>query len=223
MDKKVIFYVPKKFSALLRSEFTRQEYQFLKYFSFGWSTREKPGSHTCEEAIRKGVDAWQHKAMTFGFALRTFYIAARKTVELGVGFLDIEWDRKLIKSLYRDMKVWNNPQTRVFCWFGCSSSGVDPVVSSHTRSCRHFTGCTPPKQNKITHNRGWKEEIDKRGFRTAKRKKMKWALFSILCMFVHGYREKGWLIWPSSSLLCVFVLPHAALRLLCSGVSLLTD
>ena len=32
-----------------------------------------------------------------------------------------------------------------FCWFGCLSSGEDPVVSSHTCPCRHFTGGTKIK------------------------------------------------------------------------------
>ena len=52
----------------------------------------------------------------------------------------------------------------VFCWFGRSPSGVDPIVNSHTQLYGHFTGCTK-KNNKKTKSRGWKEETDKHGFR----------------------------------------------------------
>ena len=37
-----------------------------------------------------------------------------------------------------------------FGWAGCSSSGVDFVVSSHTQPCEHFTGCTKKKKQKTT-------------------------------------------------------------------------
>ena len=72
---------------------------------------------------------------------------------------------------------------------------MDPVVSSHTRACGNFTDCTKikikkdnkktkTKTNKQKTNRGWKEEIVKHGIRTAKRRKVKLALFSILCRFM---------------------------------------
>ena len=62
---------------------------------------------------------------------------------------------------------------------------MDPVVSSHTRLCGHFTGCTI-KKNKTnqTTNRGWKEETDEHGFRTANVGRWSWHFFSILCMFM---------------------------------------
>ena len=79
---------------------------------------------------------------------------------------------------------------RFFSWPGPSSSGVDPVVSSHTRQCGHFTGCTKinkeikknkTKQNKTNkrkpNNRGRKEETGKRGFTTAKLRKGKSGTF----------------------------------------------
>ena len=59
-------------------------------------------------------------------------------------------------------------------WFGHLSSGVDPIVSSHTQLSRHFTGCT--KKSKIT-NRRWKEKKSKYEFRTVKHKKVKFGTF----------------------------------------------
>ena len=59
------------------------------------------------------------------------------------------------------MKQYPNSE---FCWFSHSSSGVHPVVSSHTRPCGHFKGCTKSfKKNK----RRVEGRTDKQGFRTA--------------------------------------------------------
>ena len=129
------------------------------------------------------------------------------------------------------------------CWPGRSSSVVDPVVSSHTRQCGHFTVCTKKqkKQNKtninqIT-NRGWKEETNKHGPRTVKLRKWSLALLCFLVCISYGQREnsakvihcyqKCWLIWLSSSLLCVLTpysgLTTSLLRTDHFGVSHLTD
>ena len=56
--------------------------------------------------------------------------------------------------------------TGLACLFVQSSSGVDPVISSHTQLSRYFTNC--PK-NKITKNkRRVQRRKDKHRFRTAK-------------------------------------------------------
>ena len=120
----------------------------------------------------------------------------------------------LVSSRLILVLLWYNPLAGI-CWFAHSPSCLDPVVSSSTRSCGHFTGWT--KNNSKIANKGWEEETDKHKFRTAKRKKVKLALFRILCVFfMCGYRENSakirhsyqecWLIWSSSSLPCTFVL-----------------
>ena len=90
--------------------------------------------------------------------------------------------------------IWNNPNAG-FCWFGCLSSGVDPVVNSYTQSSGHFTGWQ--KNNKITNNKQKMEgKKDKHGFRTAKRKLVKLALFRIcgylLCSAIAKTRWKSY-------------------------------
>ena len=42
-----------------------------------------------------------------------------------------------------------SPRNGRFCWPSHSSNGVDPVVSSHSRLCGHFTGCTKTKQQRV--------------------------------------------------------------------------
>ena len=55
-----------------------------------------------------------------------------------------------------------SPTNGWFCWPGRSSSGVDPVVSSHTWPCGHFTGCTR-NQNKKPNN---KQRVEGRNRKT---------------------------------------------------------
>ena len=69
-----------------------------------------------------------------------------------------------------------------------SSCGVDPFVSSHTRACGHFTGRTI---NDNKNNRRWREEKDKRLFKTAKCRNVK---FGSLTFFV----SYMWLTWELS-------------------------
>ena len=74
------------------------------------------------------------------------------------------------------ISLWNNPHAG-FCWFCRSSSGVDSDVNSHTRSCGHFTGTKIKIKTKQQTEGGRKKQ-------TAKPRKVKLALFSILCMFM---------------------------------------
>ena len=74
-------------------------------------------------------------------------------------------------------RVWNNPHAG-FCWFGRSSSGVDPVVSSHIRPCWHSTGCLRKKHTNQTTKRGQKEETEKHGFKTANAGRWSWHSLS---------------------------------------------
>ena len=46
-----------------------------------------------------------------------------------------------------------SPTNGGFRWPGRSSSGVDPVVSSHTRPCGNFTGCTQKQKQKKKQNK----------------------------------------------------------------------
>ena len=46
---------------------------------------------------------------------------------------------------------------------GCSSIGVDPIVSSHTRLCGHFTGYTK-KTKKNQQTEGGRKNTEKHGF-----------------------------------------------------------
>ena len=64
-----------------------------------------------------------------------------------------------------------------------------PVVNSHTRPCGHFTGCTKKKKKKKKKTvGGWKKQKNT-DVRTAKRRKVKLALFSFL--YAHDYRENS--------------------------------
>ena len=69
-------------------------------------------------------------------------------------------------------------QRFIFCWFGRSLSGVNPVLNSYTRPCGHFTGCTNPKtKTKQQTEGGRKKKTDKHGFKTAVHRKVKYCTF----------------------------------------------
>ena len=64
-------------------------------------------------------------------------------------------------KLYPIWEYIKHPTRPVCCLFRSfvwSSSGVNPVVNSHTRPCGHFTSCTKNKNKYQTTNRGWKEK-----------------------------------------------------------------
>ena len=67
-----------------------------------------------------------------------------------------------------------------------------PIVSSHTRPCGHFTGCTtpPPKKKKpkkkkttTTKNSGWKDKKRQTLILNCKRLKLEWHLSIPVCIY----------------------------------------
>ena len=116
--------------------------------------------------------------------------------------------------------VWTIPTNVGFCWFGHSSDCLvvsTPFVNSHTWLCRHFTGCAK-KQTE-----GGRKKQD-----NCKCRKVKLALFSILCMFIAITRtlQKSYTTTKNadSSGLCLHCsCPGLGFLTLCSRVPLPTD
>ena len=83
--------------------------------------------------------------------------------------------------------------TRLICWFGCLSSGVDPWFLLIPGQLGISQVVQKSKKKKKKKNRGWKEEKTKHEFRTAKCKKVKFGTFfkkiflHSVCMYVFGY------------------------------------
>ena len=115
--------------------------------------------------------------------------------------------------------VRNNPHTG-FCWFGHLSSGVDPVVSSHTWPSGHFTGCKKIKTKQQTEGRRKKltnthSELQNAGM---------WSWHFVCICYV-------WLLLPKMlthlvivfTALCLCSLLHTTLRLLWTYVLDPTD
>ena len=99
---------------------------------------------------------------------------------------------QILITLQQLLKVWNNAhKQRGFCWPGRSSSGVDPIVNSHTQQCGNFTGCTKKKKKKQTPESGRKKQtnIDLELWKSGR-----WSLglLSILCIFVMANAKTLW-------------------------------
>ena len=100
---------------------------------------------------------------------------------------NIQFSTNIISQEFLCMKQY--PQTVDLLLLCHSSSGVDPIVSSHIQPCGHFTGCT--KISLRNNKQGWKEETDKHGFRTANTGKGSGHISILVCIYVHGHHKNS--------------------------------
>ena len=111
----------------------------------------------------------------------THFIFVKSKTKLLINFFSSQ-------SILNDMKQYPNSG---FCWFAVCLVVWTPLFPL-TPGCVGISQVVQKNKNKKqTTNRGWKEEIDKHRFRTAKLRKVKLALSSIRCLFMAIVRTEN--------------------------------
>ena len=120
---------------------------------------------------------------------------ARSIVFAFINFLMNTFSHK-IERMRNDAKqsIWNNIYAG-FYWFGCLSSGEDLfflLTPGHV-------GISQVVQKKETRNRGWKEETDKHGLKTANSGRWSWHFSIYIYIYIYMFMSIMRNQWKSST------------------------
>ena len=117
--------------------------------------------------------------------------------------------------------MWNNTHKSGFCLFCRSSRGVDLVVSSRSRPCRHFTGLyTHPQNNKQQRVEGRKQTNVDLELQTQESEVGTWTFYVFMFLWLSRQLSEN-LTQPPKMLTHLVICPNFSTP--CFGVLLPTD